>query len=220
MEKLFWFHRIDLGNGRVTPGIDDSPRKLARLDMPQSLVGKTVLDIGAFDGFFSFEAEKRGAKRVLAVDSFVWKGRQPGLSRRSFDFARTALCSQVEDATIEVEDLNPNEIGTFDLVFFLGVLYHMRHPLFALEKVSSITKDLLILETHVNRISDPDPVMVFYPDWIRSHGGMPWGPNPRVVIEMLKAVGFAEVEQKGIYPFTPNADYGRMVVHAWKGDKG
>ena len=66
-----WFHTIDLGNGVVTPGDDNSPVKLKRLAFPPDLSGKTFLDIGAWDGFFSFEAERRGAARVLATDSYV-----------------------------------------------------------------------------------------------------------------------------------------------------
>lgn len=54
-----WFHRIDLGNGVTTPGADDTPLKLKHLQLPESLSGKTVLDIGAWDGFFSFEVEKQ-----------------------------------------------------------------------------------------------------------------------------------------------------------------
>jgi len=67
-----WFHRIDLGNGIVTPGVDDSRSKLVYLNFPVNLTGKTVLDIGAWDGFFSFEAEMRGASRVLATDAYCW----------------------------------------------------------------------------------------------------------------------------------------------------
>ncbi|HRT55377.1 MAG TPA: hypothetical protein P5038_02005 [Candidatus Paceibacterota bacterium] len=58
--QLRWHHSIDLGQGIITPGQDNSPRKLARLGLPESLAGKTVLDVGAWDGFFSFEAERRG----------------------------------------------------------------------------------------------------------------------------------------------------------------
>ena len=61
-----WYHTIDLGGGIVTRGVDNSPERLARLGLPVSLAGKTVLDVGAWDGFFSFEAERRGAARVVA----------------------------------------------------------------------------------------------------------------------------------------------------------
>ena len=74
VSSIPWWHSIDLGDGVITPGIDDSPRKLHRLRLPQDLTGKSVLDIGAWDGFFSFEAERRGASRVLALDSYAWNG--------------------------------------------------------------------------------------------------------------------------------------------------
>ena len=60
--KVSWFHSLDLGHGIVTRGYDDSPSKLKALGIPEDLTGKTVVDIGAWDGFFSFEAERRGAK--------------------------------------------------------------------------------------------------------------------------------------------------------------
>ena len=67
--KVTWRHRIDLGHGVVTPGVDDTPEKLKILGFPEDLSGMTVLDIGAWDGFFYFEADRRGADRVLAIDS-------------------------------------------------------------------------------------------------------------------------------------------------------
>ena len=71
VEKIKWFHIIDFGNGIKTPGIKDAAEEMERIGIPKNLEGKTVLDIGAWDGFYSFEAEKRGAKRVLAIDSFL-----------------------------------------------------------------------------------------------------------------------------------------------------
>ena len=138
VEKIRWYHQIDLGHGVVTPGVDNSPKKLRLLALPESLDGKTVLDVGAWDGFFSFEAERRGAKRVLATDQFSWSAQGWG-SKAGFELARTALRSKVEDMNIDVLELSPEKVGTFDVVFFLGVLYHMRHPLLALERIASVT---------------------------------------------------------------------------------
>src|SRR5207244_3092089 len=117
--KINWFHRIDLGHGVVTPGIDDSPAKLARLGLPDDLTGKTVLDVGAWDGFFSFEAERRGARHVLATDAFSWGGGGWG-TKHGFELAHRALGSRVESRWIDVLDLSPETVGTFDLVLFLG----------------------------------------------------------------------------------------------------
>ena len=71
-------------------------------------------------------------------------------TKAGFELARKALDSKVEDLSIDVLDLSPERIGKFDLVLILGVLYHMRHPLLALERVASVTKDQLVLETHVD----------------------------------------------------------------------
>jgi tRNA (mo5U34)-methyltransferase len=74
VDAIRWYHTIDLGDGVVTRGVDDTPLRLARIGLPDSLAGLSVLDIGAWDGFFSFEAERRGAARVLATDHYSWHG--------------------------------------------------------------------------------------------------------------------------------------------------
>lgn len=196
--KIRWWHRIDLGNGIITPGMDDSSGRLKKLSLPERLSGMTVLDIGAWDGFFSFEAERRGAVRVLATDSFCW-GRGGG-TKDGFELARRVLGSKVEDKEIDVMDLSPEKVGVFDVVLFLGVLYHMRHPLLALERVYSVTRKLLILETHVDMVWTKRPVMVFYPEKeLNSDPTNWWGPNPACVEAMLRTVGFREVRKVSQY---------------------
>src|ERR671933_1283270 len=150
VHELSWHHQIDLGNGIVTPGRDPSAAKLAALRLPP-LEGKTVLDVGAWDGYFSFAAERLGAERVLAVDSFAWGGAEWG-SQETFNLARSALGSKVEDHYAEVLELSPERVGNFDVVLFLGVLYHMRHPFLALERMAAVTRELLIIETHVESL--------------------------------------------------------------------
>ena len=157
-----WWHKIDLGNGMITPGIDESAERLRIMRMPDDLSGMTVLDIGAWDGFFSFEAERRGARRVLATDSFAWNGTGWG-TKAGFDLARGVLGSKVEERVIDVFDISPERIGIFDVVLFLGALYHVRHPLLALERVFSVTGKQLILETHVNLLHTRQPALPFYP---------------------------------------------------------
>src|SRR5215813_1012660 len=90
-DALRWYHSIDLGHGVVTKGIDDTPYRLGRLDLPASFAGETVLDIGAWDGFFSFEAERRGAARVVAADVYSWE--HPRFNRAGFHLAKKILQS-------------------------------------------------------------------------------------------------------------------------------
>lgn len=229
-----WWHTIDLGQGVVTPGKNNTPERLARIRMPEDLTGKTVLDMGAWDGFYSFEAERRGAERVVAADYYVWSGVDWG-SKSGFNLARQALNSKVEDVHVEVMDLSTDTVGgPFDLVLFLGVLYHVRHPLKVLENVASVTNDHLILETAVDLVGSR-PAMAFYPH--RELMNDPtnwWGPNPAAVEAMLKDVGFKRVETVWRDPLhyriaralanqfklgTPihhSLRQSRIVVHAWK----
>jgi tRNA (mo5U34)-methyltransferase len=213
---LRWYHSIDLGEGVVTRGVDDTPVRLARLDLPESLAGRTVLDIGAWDGFFSFEAERRGAARVVAADYYSWHGGGWG-TKAAFELAREARQSRVEDVDIDVMDLSPDRIGTFDLVLFLGVLYHLRHPLLALERVASVTREWLILETVVDMMGIERPAVAFYAD--RELNNDPtnwWGPNTAAVTAMLQSVGFARVRT---VTATPGAPYraARAVYHRLRG---
>jgi tRNA (mo5U34)-methyltransferase len=215
-EAIRWYHTIDLGGGVVTKGIDDSAFRLARLELPQSLTGMTVLDIGAWDGYFSFEAERRGASRVVAADYYSWHGTGWG-SKAGFELARGALGSKVEDLDIDVMDLSPERVGQFDVVFFLGVLYHLRHPLLALERIASVTRTLLIVETVVDMVGIGRPAVAFYPG--RELNGDPtnwWAPNLPALHGMLRDVGFAEV--RTVTP-APTAIYraARAVSHRMRG---
>ncbi|MFO1499639.1 MAG: DUF1698 domain-containing protein [Verrucomicrobiota bacterium] len=233
--RIKWYHQIDLGNGLVTPGVDNSPRKLQRLALPARLDGKSVLDIGAWDGFFSFEAERRGAKRVLATDHFVWDGCTWG-SKQGFLLARKVLKSKVEDKHIDVLDISSETVGTFDVVFFCGVLYHMKHPLLSLEKLASVTNELAILETVCGFLWCRKPVIPFYPGGELYRDPSNWcAPNPAATIAMLKVAGFRDVQivsgvrpfwfrwAKALYykwkwnhPFFDLASTERIVLHAYK----
>ena len=235
VSALRWYHTLDLGAGIRTPGVDDTPLRLARLDLPSSLAGKHVLDVGAWDGFFSFEAERRGAARVVASDYYSWHGTGWG-TKAGFELARAALGSRVEDADVDVMDLSPERVGTFDVVFLLGVLYHLRHPLLALERVASVTRDLLIVETVIDMVGVRRPAVAFYPE--RELNDDPtnwWAPNVPAMHGMLRAAGFRKVrtvtaERSTLYRaaravshavrrknrLAPALRQDRAVFHAWK----
>jgi len=116
-------------------------------------------------------------------------------SKAGFNLARAVLSSRVEDIELEVLDITPERIGRFDLVLFLGVLYHMKHPFLALERVFSVTKEHLILETHIHEGLARHPAMVFYPGATLSADSTNWwGPNSRAVLAMLREVGFREAK--------------------------
>jgi tRNA (mo5U34)-methyltransferase len=224
VEKVQWWHPIDLGGGLVTPGADVHIRaRLAEIQMPASLDGRSVLDIGAWDGFFSFEAERRGARRVLATDSFCWDGGGWG-TKAGFELARRALGSKVEDKWIQVLDLSPETVGVFDVVLFLGVLYHMKHPLLSLERVASVTGGQLIVQTQVDMLGIDRPAIAFYPKTELNADPTNWsGPNPAAVVAMLRTVGFTRVEilSKSFLDdiaFDPSRERtpNHITVHAWK----
>ncbi len=218
VDRIRWWHSIDLGGGVVTPGASNNLQTLSKLGLPQRLDGTSVLDIGAWDGFFSFEAERRGAARVLATDSYAWQGGGWG-SKAGFDLAREALHSKVEDRAIDVLDLSPEEVGTFDVVLFLGVLYHMRDPMLALDRVFSVTHDQLVLETHVDFLTIPRPAIALYPRGELDRDPTSWcGPNPLAVGAMLRMAGFRRVKLVSRYSLLRSVT-GGVLTRIRKGDK-
>lgn len=131
-----WWHEIELAPGLVTPGDDSNRMKLPILDalgLPRDLRGKRALDIGCSDGYFAFELERRGAD-VVAID-FVPE------TYSGFATARKILGSRVDYRMDNVYNLTPESYGAFDVVLFLGVLYHLRKPLAALDAIRSVTRE-------------------------------------------------------------------------------
>ena len=188
-----WFHTIDLGNGISTPGQKDTPAEVVQMRLPD-LMGRTVLDIGAYDGFYSFEAERRGAKDVLATDSWAWNW--PGSdARRNFDLARELLGSAVRVQDVAVEALSPEVVGgTFDVVLFLGVLYHAPDPLGYLKRARSVTGELAIIETMVDLLDVGVAAAAYYPGAsLNNDGSNYFGPNPMAVEGLLVDAGFGRV---------------------------
>ena len=148
----------------------------------------------AWDGGYSFEAKKRGAGRVLATDHFCWVGEGWG-KKETFDFARATLGLDVEDAILDVPDLSVQSVGQFDIVVFLGVFYHLRHPFLAMEQLSRIATKQLVVGTHLDALELDRPAMVFYPTTeLQGDPTNWWGANPRCVLDMLKVLGFSHTE--------------------------
>lgn len=185
-----WWHSIDLGNGVITEGvhpIDELRDNFEHFNLPDDMSGSTMLDIGCWDGYYSFEAERRGA-RVTSVD--CWRP-------ENFFKARAALGSEAEFHELSVYEVTKERLGAFDIVFFLGVLYHLRHPLLALEQVCEVTRDFAVIETHVidNLYDARNPVMEFYEfDELGGQYDNWWGPNVECLTKMTRSAGFARVE--------------------------
>lgn len=196
VNRLPWHHQIDFGGGVLSPGKTpiEYLRTTAEIYFRDIITGRSVLDVGCWDGFNSFEAHRLGARRVLAADHFAWSEKCWG-DRRSFELARRHLAPEVEVIDIDIPEMTPEAVGTFDIVLFAGVLYHLRHPLLALEQIARLSTKWLIVETHMNALDDPRPAMIFYPtNELANDPTNWWGPNRLCVEAMLKDVGFPHVE--------------------------
>lgn len=198
----YWRHRIEVAPGILTPG-KVGLELFESFDLPQDLHGKSVLDVGAWDGLCSFEAERRGAASILATD--VWRDapenadywnlvRQGSLG---FLTAHEILGSRVEWMNLSVYDICPETTGVFDLVIFAGVLYHLQHPFLALQRLCGVTREVMVVESHVVHVREVSstPLAVFYGrSKFADNPSNWWGPTVDCVQEMLLAAGFADTE--------------------------
>lgn len=142
-----WYHQIEVAPGVVTPGVQNSKKMLQLLDrcgLPRKCNGMRVLDIGIRDGFYSFAMEKRGAEEVIGIDYVP-------PTNTGFHVCAPALDSKVRYEVDNVYNLSEERYGLFDVVLFLGVIYHLRHPLLALDVIRKIMKPdgLIFIETVV-----------------------------------------------------------------------
>lgn len=209
----FWLHSIDLGQGVVTPGRKSEAvlgDEASQILGPVDLTGRSVIDIGAWNGFFSFEAKRRGAARVLATDSFAWT--LPGFrGRETFDIARKALNLDIEAQLVDIMDLTP-DVGQFDVTLFLGVFYHLADPIKGLQRAAGVTRDLLIVETHLDAIEWSRPAMIFYPGTeLDGDATNWWGPNIACMTNLLRMVGFPVV-----YFQVHAHELGRGIFHGFR----
>jgi len=271
----FWWHSIDLGSGVITPGAQPHEFLNARLRSLQlpDVHGKTVLDIGAYDGFYSFAVERLGAARVVALDHYVWsleltehikywnackeRGVVPELyhttphwrpaelpGKRGYDAAHRALDSRVETVVADFMTADISALGTFDVVLFLGVLYHLENPLQAVRRVFELTSELAIIETAAVTIPGYEhvPLCEFYEsNELNADVSNWWAPNQRALIGLCRAAGFRRVEPLNDAPLPAvstrlkstakylvagtgmelparrlNTSRYRAIVHAWK----
>lgn len=202
ISKFRWWHSIDLGNGIITPGEKQcGPTPEPYLHFPDRLDGQRVLDSGCWDGAYAFLAEERGAKQVVAIDTWEFTGDDlTGLHprRETFDLAHRALGSSVKGIQMSLYSLHPEMMGKFDTIFCFGVLYHLRDPLGALEKLRSVCRGTLIVETHVDLLDYPRPAAAFYEGDELNHDPTNWfGPNHLCVLAWLRAAGFSRAELVG-----------------------
>lgn len=156
----FWYHTIDVAPGVTTPGWFDLRPALDRIPLPD-VRGKRCLDIGTFDGFFAFELERRGAAEVVATDiedHALWdwppdaRPEVPGAEKArhvamqgppkgaGFRLVAELIGSGVEWRSANIYDLDPDDLGTFDVVVCGSLLRHLRDPVQALEAARRVTK--------------------------------------------------------------------------------
>ena len=206
-----WFHNLDLDGVQTAPDhfLGDYPRvKWQRFQhaIPADLRGKTVLDIGCNGGFYSIEMKRRGADRVVAMD---FDDRYLAQAR----FAAEALGCEIEFRKLSVYDVQ--KLGEqFDIVLFLGVLYHLRHPLLALDLIHEhVARNLFVFQSLQRGSETVEQIQDDYEFWetdVFERAGFPklyfiekryagdptnwWIPNRAAVEGMLRSAGFDIVD--------------------------
>ncbi len=139
--KFQWYQSIPLTDGVVTEGEtgESESKKIELMGLPKDLTGKSVLDIGCNEGFYSFEFEKRGATKIIAVD-------KSPRAKEKFEFVKSVFQSKVEFMSTDVLSLKRKNLGRFDYVLFLAVFHHLRFPMKVLDRVYDLTNDVAFLE--------------------------------------------------------------------------
>jgi len=140
--EVMWHQRWEIMPGVFTPGRNDVAALLDAAGVPLHLDGMRVLDVGAFNGCGAFEMERRGADEVVALDIMT-----PVAT--GFAALAEALGSAVRWVRGSVYELSPDDHGAFDLILFFGVLYHLRYPILAFDRLRSVARGTLHVETHV-----------------------------------------------------------------------
>jgi tRNA (mo5U34)-methyltransferase len=216
INKYFWWHPIKVREGITTPGQKKALHYELKVAFdPVDLHGKTVLDTGAWNGGWSVEASRRGAKSVLALDHPTWYSPK-FRGRETFDLMLKACkITNVEgaDQDLDAPGLSLSKFGSFDVVLYMGLFYHLKDPLAALRELAKLTKEVMIIETYVCdvELEDKRPVMMYYPGKELNKGGSNWwGPNRQCMADLLKTEGFKRVVT------SPGANKTRGIFHAWR----
>lgn len=177
-----WHHKFEIFPGVITPGSYDPSFMLDMLDLPKDLTGKTILDIGASDGFFALEYAKRGAE-VTAVDY-----RDKTVS--GFSIMEQCFGKKIKHINTNLYDLTPI-IGKFDYVLCLGVIYHLPDIIRALHILSKVCDGYLAIESYVEDFGDKTPLARYYEAaTLANDYSNFWAPNIPCMEAMMRDVGF------------------------------
>lgn len=207
-KNLPHYHIICLNNELSTPGRVDRNKEFEYLGLTdKSLSQRSVLDIGALDGVLSFNSERSGATRVLAIDvedparqDWGWDGPPANYARlgpiknRVFEPLRDFFSSNVTRKELSVYDLDCANHGTFDIIFFYGVLYHLRHPLLAFDKIRQVASGAVCVETHISNHEPYAATSLFYYDDVLGDADSNWcGPSESCVVAWMRDAGFRDI---------------------------
>jgi tRNA (mo5U34)-methyltransferase len=204
VDAVQWFHRYEIVPGLYSQGPSDMALRAHHFPIPADLTGKRVLDIGCADGYFSFLAEARGAT-VMAIDSWP---------RQGFFVAHRLRNSQVEFRQMSLYDLDPADVGMFDVVFCFGVYYHLKKPVFAMERIAQITREFALLESEIVPSGPLDgfDLAIFHEgDQLVNDPSNWWAPTVANFLSTVRAGGFPRAELVTVY------DRARAVIRADKG---
>jgi 2-polyprenyl-3-methyl-5-hydroxy-6-metoxy-1,4-benzoquinol methylase len=191
-----WFHSFELSDGTLVSGNKTLGVLRAEFDAvfaPLALDGQSVLDVGAWNGAFSFEAKRLGAARVLATDTYTWV--HPSFNGfEKFLYVRKDSGLDIEYRVLDTHQIKQDIVENFDVVLFLGVFYHLEDPVTVISNIAEVATSWLVVETHLDLDDVPNPAMRYYPgaeladdptNW--------WGPNQRCVEALLSTAGFTEI---------------------------
>lgn len=237
--RSFWHHQIELAPGITAPGMNDCRATLQHLELPANMAGMRVLDLGAAEGYFTFECEGRGASELIAIDY------NPP-EHTGFTMCAELFGSKARHVLDSLYNLRPQRYGHFDVILFLGILYHLPDPLLALHIVRDLCRPsaLVLIETHITDtvLVEPDgtrlpltedmqrvlqrvPMMQFYANNSLNRDDVTnfWGPNIACMFALLGEAGFEVLSHSRPMPhravfncrLMAPSDRSRLIHHAY-----
>lgn len=199
IDAIRWWHSIPIGDYVSNGENQEVEDTFNNLPLPDDLSGKSVLDIGCWDGYYSFMCEERGASKVVASDKFIWQqrhisGKDYWTMDAGFDLAKQYRKSKVEKLVASVEELDPSLHGKFDIVLMLGVIYHAKDPIGYMQKAFDMSNDLVIFESHVDMQDFNYPVARYYiHDELNNDDTNYWGMNQHAICGIMQDIGFKNI---------------------------
>jgi len=202
-----WYHNIDVGDLYIKGETSQEHQKFIVSNLPKDFSGKTVLDLAAWDGYYSYVASLRGAKIVVAVDDasaeerhFKTENRQTAIEYlyKKIDLLNNSCGGKIHFTPIDVGDINKLKM-TFDIVFCFGIYYHLEDVYSFFKKCYDICNETMYVEGHFSVETEYPTFQIYDIGELNNDPTNVWSPTKKGLIKLLKRIGFKDIIVLGTF---------------------